>query len=105
MNFRRLGQLRSLDSKKLNSAIIRGYGQVVGTLAKCESLDTTSNAAVCKNRSAQKKNKIVFLKGHVSIIIANIISNIYSSIYKLLAIYKYPCDFFLLIKMYWGDKG
>lgn len=72
MNFRRLGQLGSLDSKKLDSTVIRCYGQVVRTLAECESLDTSSNSAICNNRSAQKENKIAFLKGHKSIITANI---------------------------------
>lgn len=44
----------------------------MGTLAECERLDTSSNSAVRKNRPAQKKNKIAFLKGRKSIITVNI---------------------------------
>lgn len=70
MNFRRLGQLGSLNSEKLDGTVVRCYGQVVRALAECEGLDTSSNSAIRKNRSAQEERKIAFLKGHKSIIIA-----------------------------------
>ena len=54
MNFRRLGQLRSLNSKQLDSTVVGRYGQVVRALAECEGLDASSNSAVGKNGSAQK---------------------------------------------------
>ena len=70
MNFRRLGQLRSLNSKQLDSTVVGRYGQVVRALAECEGLDASSNSAVGKNGSAQKESGIAFLKGHRSIITA-----------------------------------